>query len=81
MGMPMKCDQCVALTINGVYCHEHGCPNIRKEREAEEDTDEEDPWACGCDCGCTDPKMYEDDGICEDCFEKNCDGTLRSDAE
>lgn len=21
------CNQCEALTINGVYCHEHGCPN------------------------------------------------------
>lgn len=24
-----KCDQCVAVMINGVYCHEHGCPNIK----------------------------------------------------
>ena len=23
------CDQCEALMINGVYCHEAGCPNIR----------------------------------------------------
>jgi len=22
-----SCDQCVALMINGVYCHETGCPN------------------------------------------------------
>ncbi len=22
------CDQCVALMINGVYCHEIGCPNM-----------------------------------------------------
>jgi rubrerythrin len=21
------CDQCEALSINGVPCHEHGCPN------------------------------------------------------
>ena len=21
------CDQCQQLTINGVVCHEHGCPN------------------------------------------------------
>ncbi len=26
-----KCDQCVAVMINGVYCHEHGCPNVRRK--------------------------------------------------
>lgn len=26
----MQCDQCEALMINGVFCHEHGCPNTRK---------------------------------------------------
>ena len=26
----MKCDQCEALTINGVFCHETGCPNSGK---------------------------------------------------
>jgi hypothetical protein len=29
---PAKCDQCVALMINGVFCHETGCPNSRKRR-------------------------------------------------
>jgi len=24
----MKCDQCDSATINGVFCHEQGCPNI-----------------------------------------------------
>jgi hypothetical protein len=23
----MRCNQCEALMINGVYCHETGCPN------------------------------------------------------
>lgn len=26
----MKCDQCEAARINGVFCHETGCPNARK---------------------------------------------------
>lgn len=26
----MRCDQCVSATINGYYCHEHGCPNTNK---------------------------------------------------
>jgi hypothetical protein len=34
----MKCNQCQMLAINGVNCHETGCPNSRKtwvpDREA-----------------------------------------------
>lgn len=26
----MQCDQCQMLSINGVACHETGCPNTRK---------------------------------------------------
>lgn len=26
----MRCDQCEMLSINGVACHETGCPNARK---------------------------------------------------
>ena len=29
------CDQCVALMINGVYCHEHGCPDAWKTKKHE----------------------------------------------
>lgn len=25
-----KCNQCDSVTINGVYCHEIGCPNRNK---------------------------------------------------
>lgn len=28
----VKCDQCVIAVINGVVCHEHGCPNAKKTR-------------------------------------------------
>jgi hypothetical protein len=27
-GARVGCSQCQALCINGVACHEHGCPNI-----------------------------------------------------
>ena len=27
----MKCNQCEALVINGVFCHEAGCPNHNKK--------------------------------------------------
>lgn len=29
--MSRRCNQCEALVINGLFCHEHGCPNERKE--------------------------------------------------
>lgn len=29
-----KCSQCEALVINGVACHERGCPNKRTVRNA-----------------------------------------------
>ena len=27
----MKCNQCEACMINGIFCHEQGCPNSNKE--------------------------------------------------
>lgn len=27
----MNCDQCEASRINGVFCHEQGCPNARRK--------------------------------------------------
>ena len=30
------CDACEALMINGVYCHEAGCPNVKPVRPTEE---------------------------------------------
>ena len=27
----VKCSQCEALCINGIPCHEHGCPRERHE--------------------------------------------------
>lgn len=30
MSTPHKrCDQCLAVMINGIYCHEHGCPKAK----------------------------------------------------
>ena len=29
----VRCSQCEALVINGVPCHELGCPNFVRERE------------------------------------------------
>jgi hypothetical protein len=33
----IRCNQCEAAMINGVFCHETGCPNARKKYVAERD--------------------------------------------
>ena len=38
----MKCDQCELLVINGVVCHETGCPNAWRDTTRT-------CYACGCD--------------------------------
>lgn len=50
----MRCNQCEMLSINGVPCHEIGCPNSNAEWD---ETREE--WVhyttcfeCGCDVEC-----------------------------
>ena len=35
--MKVNCDQCEALMINRVFCHETGCPNTFKEWNPEEE--------------------------------------------
>ncbi len=57
---PIHCDQCEAAMINGIFCHETGCPNQKKTWLADRAE-----WVrflacfeCGCDveegtyCGC-----------------------------
>lgn len=29
-GTTKRCDQCAPNTVQGIFCHEHGCPNARK---------------------------------------------------
>lgn len=31
----IRCSQCDAMVINGVACHERGCPNEKGERNAQ----------------------------------------------
>jgi len=47
----MNCDQCQAAMINGVFCHESGCPNTKKTWVQDRES-----WVkfvrcfdCGCD--------------------------------
>lgn len=47
----MRCNQCEAAMINGVFCHETGCPNSRKTWIAErgEWVQFVECFYCGCD--------------------------------
>lgn len=61
--MKIKCEQCNAMVINGVACHEHGCPLSHIDlttgkpypRECEMcgcdfEPDEDDQWLCSEEC-------------------------------
>lgn len=37
----VKCSQCDALVINGLACHETGCPNGRIRNDRDDDSDQE----------------------------------------
>lgn len=53
-----RCDQCEAAMINGVFCHEHGCPNrsARYDRESETWVKQTECRECG--------NMVDDGGEC-----------------
>lgn len=56
----MRCNQCDSLYINGIFCHETGCPNANKvydpvekewrdpEPEADEEDDDDTIYCDGC---------------------------------
>lgn len=46
----MRCDQCEMLLVNGVPCHETGCPNSRSRYDAEsgEWVKQRKCFECGC---------------------------------
>jgi hypothetical protein len=46
----MRCNQCEALMIQGVFCHETGCPNTHSRYDAEDDRwiKQRECFECGC---------------------------------
>lgn len=46
----MRCDQCEIVSINGVACHERGCPNINSRYDGENDLwiRQRKCFECGC---------------------------------
>ena len=48
--MSVSCNQCEALMINGVFCHETGCPNTKAcyDEESGEWIKQRKCFDCGC---------------------------------
>ena len=43
----MHCERCDALMINGVFCHEIGCPNSRGVWDGDTWVSQRDCFVCG----------------------------------
>lgn len=52
----MNCQSCEMLSINGIACHETGCPDAWKDRTAE-------CFECGCDF----QPESRTQSVCDDC--------------
>lgn len=62
MTMKGRCSGCEVLMINGLRCHETGCPEAWKEQKLE----------CGW-CGARFlPKEKGQRYCCDDCFQSDC---------
>lgn len=57
MKITINCDQCELLTINGVLCHENGCPNThsRFDVDSGEWVKQRECFECGCTVNADDP--------------------------
>jgi len=55
----MRCNQCEAAMINGVFCHETGCPNTKARYNTE--TGEWQKTRKCFECGCV---VLADDPCC-----------------
>jgi len=62
---PMHCDQCDALVINKMFCHEQDCPNSKKKWVDGQWILFVKCWDCGFDvevgnsCDCMEPFEFE----------------------
>lgn len=63
----MQCNECQLVSINGLPCHEHGCPNAnaRYDREQGEWIRQRKCF----DCGCT---VDHDDPCCSAPCDEDC---------
>lgn len=64
----IRCDQCEAVMINGLFCHETGCPNSKCEWIDGQWTEMRKCFECRCDVPAEDtccdsidgPEFWED---------------------
>lgn len=56
-----SCNSCAALVINGIYCHEHGCPEAWRDQSI-------DCYVCGFEF--TPETRYAK--VCPDCSAEDC---------
>lgn len=56
----ITCSQCVAAMINGVFCHEHGCPNTNSRYDDGEWIKQRKCFECGCTVDADDDCCRED---------------------
>ena len=58
----MRCDQCEALMIQGVFCHETGCPNSQSRWNPESGswTKQRTCFECGCDVDADQPCCFDE---------------------
>lgn len=61
---PPKCNQCDSAVINGVYCHESGCPNQDKKYNHESES-WESVYECS-ECGCEHNSAESAGECCQD---------------
>lgn len=55
--MKVRCDQCEAAMINGIFCHETACPNARSRYDTDngEWVRQRECYECGCIIDADDP--------------------------
>ena len=46
--MRIRCDSCEMVSINGIACHETGCPNARARYDGENWIQQYECHKCGC---------------------------------
>lgn len=69
MNKRFRCNQCEAAMINGVFCHETGCPNSNSRYDANSDTwiKQRKCFECGC--------MVDEDDLCCASLEYDTDSS------
>jgi hypothetical protein len=80
----IRCDQCQAAMINGVFCHETGCPNSRKTFVDGDWVHYVECFYCGCDvvqgemCDCV---TFTDEDQCPECNNPTDECTCDEDSD